>query len=182
MIERRMTIRVLRFAVPVRIIRTTPDVANTTEATITISSQATESTPAIARPVPVPVTAPTPRATPNHPLFQSGAFVTDVQGIPDRPHPRCSGGTSDGFGRSLADAAGRLGQPRDAAISAARVVDAVPDSTIARARSIPSSNDDATSAATIAEAAFKAVARALRIAVETDPRKSDAVPSTKGTL
>ncbi|MEN8894424.1 imidazoleglycerol-phosphate dehydratase HisB [Planktotalea arctica] len=34
----------------------------------------------------------------------------------------------------------------------------------------------------IAEAAFKAVARALRIAVETDQRKSDAVPSTKGTL
>lgn len=34
----------------------------------------------------------------------------------------------------------------------------------------------------IVEAAFKAVARALRIAVETDPRKSDAVPSTKGTL
>lgn len=34
----------------------------------------------------------------------------------------------------------------------------------------------------IAEAAFKAVARALRIAVETDPRKSDAIPSTKGTL
>ncbi|EDZ41059.1 MAG: imidazoleglycerol-phosphate dehydratase HisB [Planktotalea sp.] len=34
----------------------------------------------------------------------------------------------------------------------------------------------------IAEAAFKAVARALRTAVETDPRKSDAVPSTKGTL
>lgn len=34
----------------------------------------------------------------------------------------------------------------------------------------------------IAEAAFKAVARALRIAVEKDPRKSDAVPSTKGTL
>lgn len=34
----------------------------------------------------------------------------------------------------------------------------------------------------ITEAAFKAVARALRIAVETDPRKSDAVPSTKGTL
>ncbi|SHM03560.1 imidazoleglycerol-phosphate dehydratase [Roseovarius litoreus] len=34
----------------------------------------------------------------------------------------------------------------------------------------------------IAEAAFKAVARALRQAVETDPRKSDAVPSTKGTL
>ncbi len=34
----------------------------------------------------------------------------------------------------------------------------------------------------IVEAAFKAVARALRVAVETDPRKSDAVPSTKGTL
>ena len=34
----------------------------------------------------------------------------------------------------------------------------------------------------IAEAAFKAVARALRQAVETDPRKADAVPSTKGTL
>ncbi|MBI6629605.1 imidazoleglycerol-phosphate dehydratase HisB [Pontibaca salina] len=34
----------------------------------------------------------------------------------------------------------------------------------------------------IAEATFKAVARALRIAVETDPRKSDAVPSTKGAL
>jgi len=34
----------------------------------------------------------------------------------------------------------------------------------------------------IAEAAFKAVARALRDAVETDPRKADAVPSTKGTL
>jgi imidazoleglycerol-phosphate dehydratase len=34
----------------------------------------------------------------------------------------------------------------------------------------------------VAEAAFKAVARALRMAVETDPRKSDAVPSTKGTL
>lgn len=34
----------------------------------------------------------------------------------------------------------------------------------------------------IAEAAFKAVARALRTAVETDPRKSDAVPSTKGIL
>ena len=34
----------------------------------------------------------------------------------------------------------------------------------------------------IAEAAFKSVARALRKAVETDPRKSDAVPSTKGTL
>ena len=34
----------------------------------------------------------------------------------------------------------------------------------------------------IAEAAFKAVARALRKAVETDPRKSDAIPSTKGAL
>ncbi len=34
----------------------------------------------------------------------------------------------------------------------------------------------------IAEAAFKAVARALREAVEPDPRKGDAVPSTKGTL
>ncbi len=34
----------------------------------------------------------------------------------------------------------------------------------------------------IAEAAFKAVARALRVALETDPRKSDAIPSTKGTL
>ncbi|MEE9453770.1 MAG: imidazoleglycerol-phosphate dehydratase HisB [Paracoccaceae bacterium] len=34
----------------------------------------------------------------------------------------------------------------------------------------------------IAEASFKAVARALRVALETDPRKSDAVPSTKGTL
>jgi imidazoleglycerol-phosphate dehydratase len=34
----------------------------------------------------------------------------------------------------------------------------------------------------IAEAAFKAVARALRDAVEPDPRKCDAIPSTKGTL
>jgi imidazoleglycerol-phosphate dehydratase len=34
----------------------------------------------------------------------------------------------------------------------------------------------------IAEASFKAVARALRMAVETDPRKADAIPSTKGTL
>jgi imidazoleglycerol-phosphate dehydratase len=34
----------------------------------------------------------------------------------------------------------------------------------------------------IAEAAFKAVARALRVAVETDPRKADAIPSTKGML
>ena len=34
----------------------------------------------------------------------------------------------------------------------------------------------------IAEAAFKAVARSLRVALETDPRKADAIPSTKGTL
>ena len=34
----------------------------------------------------------------------------------------------------------------------------------------------------IAEAASKAVARALREAVETDPRKADAIPSTKGAL
>ena len=34
----------------------------------------------------------------------------------------------------------------------------------------------------IAEASFKAVARALRVAVEADPRSGDAVPSTKGTL
>jgi imidazoleglycerol-phosphate dehydratase len=34
----------------------------------------------------------------------------------------------------------------------------------------------------LAEAAFKAVARALREAVEADPRKDDAIPSTKGTL
>lgn len=34
----------------------------------------------------------------------------------------------------------------------------------------------------IAEAAFKSVARALRTAVETDPRKADAIPSTKGAL
>ncbi|MDZ4096160.1 MAG: imidazoleglycerol-phosphate dehydratase HisB [Paracoccaceae bacterium] len=34
----------------------------------------------------------------------------------------------------------------------------------------------------IAEAAFKSVARALRMAVETDPRKGDAIPSTKGLL
>lgn len=34
----------------------------------------------------------------------------------------------------------------------------------------------------IAEAAFKAVARALREAVEPDPRQSDAIPSTKGML
>jgi imidazoleglycerol-phosphate dehydratase len=34
----------------------------------------------------------------------------------------------------------------------------------------------------IAEAAFKAVARALRMAVEHDPRLGDALPSTKGAL
>ncbi|MDB5661692.1 MAG: Imidazoleglycerol-phosphate dehydratase [Sphingomonas bacterium] len=34
----------------------------------------------------------------------------------------------------------------------------------------------------IVESAFKAFARALRAAIEIDPRKSDAVPSTKGTL
>ncbi|MCR9125997.1 MAG: imidazoleglycerol-phosphate dehydratase HisB [Rhodobacteraceae bacterium] len=34
----------------------------------------------------------------------------------------------------------------------------------------------------IAEATFKSVARALRDALEVDPRKSDAVPSTKGAL
>ena len=34
----------------------------------------------------------------------------------------------------------------------------------------------------MAEAAFKAVARALREAVETDPRTANAIPSTKGAL
>ncbi len=34
----------------------------------------------------------------------------------------------------------------------------------------------------IAEAAFKGVARALRAAIEIDPRKADAIPSTKGML
>jgi imidazoleglycerol-phosphate dehydratase len=34
----------------------------------------------------------------------------------------------------------------------------------------------------IIESAFKATARALRAAVEIDPRKADAIPSTKGTL
>jgi imidazoleglycerol-phosphate dehydratase len=34
----------------------------------------------------------------------------------------------------------------------------------------------------IAEAAFKSVAQALRMAVEADPRKGDAIPSTKGVL
>jgi imidazoleglycerol-phosphate dehydratase len=39
-----------------------------------------------------------------------------------------------------------------------------------------------TNAHHVAEACFKAVARALRMAVETDPRAGDAVPSTKGSL
>ena len=34
----------------------------------------------------------------------------------------------------------------------------------------------------IAEATFKSVARALRMAVEPDPRRADAIPSTKGSL
>ena len=34
----------------------------------------------------------------------------------------------------------------------------------------------------IIESAFKGLARALRSAVEIDPRKADAIPSTKGTL
>ena len=34
----------------------------------------------------------------------------------------------------------------------------------------------------VAEACFKAVARALRMAVEIDPRVGDAIPSTKGSL
>ena len=34
----------------------------------------------------------------------------------------------------------------------------------------------------IAESAFKGLARALRTAVEIDPRKADAIPSTKGIL
>jgi imidazoleglycerol-phosphate dehydratase len=34
----------------------------------------------------------------------------------------------------------------------------------------------------IAESAFKGLARALRQAVEVDPRKADAIPSTKGVL
>ena len=34
----------------------------------------------------------------------------------------------------------------------------------------------------IAETCFKAVARALRFALERDPRQPDAVPSTKGSL
>ncbi|GAA3262013.1 hypothetical protein GCM10020258_25840 [Sphingomonas yabuuchiae] len=34
----------------------------------------------------------------------------------------------------------------------------------------------------IAESIFKGLARALRMAVEIDPRKADAIPSTKGML
>jgi imidazoleglycerol-phosphate dehydratase len=34
----------------------------------------------------------------------------------------------------------------------------------------------------VAEACFKAAARALRAAVEPDPRAGDAIPSTKGAL
>ena len=34
----------------------------------------------------------------------------------------------------------------------------------------------------VAEACFKALARALRVAVEMDPRVGDAIPSTKGSL
>ena len=34
----------------------------------------------------------------------------------------------------------------------------------------------------LAETCFKAVARVLRIAIETDPRQREAIPSTKGTL
>ncbi|WP_417811743.1 imidazoleglycerol-phosphate dehydratase HisB [Thalassospira alkalitolerans] len=34
----------------------------------------------------------------------------------------------------------------------------------------------------IVESAFKALARSLRTAIEIDPRKSDAIPSTKGVL
>ena len=34
----------------------------------------------------------------------------------------------------------------------------------------------------IVESAYKALARSLRVAIEVDPRKSDAIPSTKGTL
>ncbi|MCW8086659.1 imidazoleglycerol-phosphate dehydratase HisB [Sabulicella glaciei] len=39
-----------------------------------------------------------------------------------------------------------------------------------------------TNAHHVAEACFKAVARALRMAVEPDPRAADSVPSTKGVL
>lgn len=34
----------------------------------------------------------------------------------------------------------------------------------------------------IIESCYKGLARALRVAIEIDPRKSDAIPSTKGTL
>ncbi len=34
----------------------------------------------------------------------------------------------------------------------------------------------------LAETCFKAVARVLRVAIETDPRQREAIPSTKGTL
>jgi len=34
----------------------------------------------------------------------------------------------------------------------------------------------------VAEACFKSVARALRAAIEHDPRVGDAIPSTKGSL
>ncbi|HYD99070.1 MAG TPA: imidazoleglycerol-phosphate dehydratase, partial [Alphaproteobacteria bacterium] len=34
----------------------------------------------------------------------------------------------------------------------------------------------------IVESCFKALARALRAALSIDPRRADAVPSTKGTL
>jgi imidazoleglycerol-phosphate dehydratase len=34
----------------------------------------------------------------------------------------------------------------------------------------------------IIESCFKALARALRQAIEIDPRKADAIPSTKGVL
>ena len=34
----------------------------------------------------------------------------------------------------------------------------------------------------IAESCFKGLARALRLAMATDPRQSDAIPSTKGSL
>ncbi len=39
-----------------------------------------------------------------------------------------------------------------------------------------------TNAHHVAEACFKALARSLRMAVETDPRSPDSVPSTKGML
>ncbi len=39
-----------------------------------------------------------------------------------------------------------------------------------------------TNAHHVAEACFKALARSLRMAVETDPRSPDTVPSTKGVL